>query len=145
MPDRNAEYQATYRRRSAFNAQATLLGWTKLPILSAFITDAGELIVIDKAGNRYGTEAAALAEPEVTHAIVSPADVPAEEFGPRWNKARQKIGATLADLDLSEKDRGWALTAFEQVAANALRAVELLREHTGPDWREAIGLTEDNS
>ncbi len=149
---KQAQYERTARQRALLSMQAVAFGWTKLDTLDAYLTGDGELVVIDKALNRYATtaEAADLISPETPLGsngapLVAPADVPTEEFGPRWNKARQKIGATLADLDLSEKDRGWALTAVEQVAANALRAVELLREHTGPDWREAIGLTEDES
>ena len=138
MTMRNATYQATYRRRSAFNAQATLLGWTKLPILSAYVTDSGELIVIDKAGARYGTEALALAEP--AEIIVAPAEVPTVEFGPRFDRARVKLGAALSELDLSSADHDHAIDVFESLSATLLRGVQLLREHNGPDWREAIGL-----
>lgn len=144
---KQSQYDARSRFRRDRDAQADLLGWTKLDVLSAYVTTGGEIVLFDGQRNRYATTAEAdlmpvIAAPET---IVSPADVPTEEFGPRWNKARQKIGATLADLDLSERDHAWSLSAFEQVAANALRAVELLREHTGPDWREAIGIGDDDA
>ena len=142
MTDRNAQYQATYRRRAAFNAQATLLGWTKLELLSAYLTADGELVVIDKAGSRYGTEATALAPPE--EIIVSPAPIPDTELGPKWQAGRARIGSGVTDLDLTVVDRATALTKLESLAASALRAVEVLRAHSGPDWREQIGLDTDS-
>ena len=141
MTDRNAAYQATYRRRSAFNAQATLLGWTKLEILAAYVTGSSELVVIDKDGARYGTDADALAAPVLApDTLVAPAEIRADEFGPKWQAARERLAKGVATLDLSEKDRAFVLTSFEQLAATALRAVELIREHNGPDWREALGI-----
>ena len=142
MADRNAAYQATYRRRSAFNAQAALLGWTKLELLSAYVTTEGELVVIDKDGGRYGTDADRIVAPvEAPDAIVSPADIAASEFGPKWQAGRERIAKGVAALDLSEKDRAFVLASLEQLAASALRGVEVLRDANGPDWREVIGLT----
>lgn len=149
---KQAQYERTARQRQLLSMQAVAFGWTKLDTLDAYLTGDGELVVIDKELNRYATtaEAADLISPETPLGsngapLVAPADVPAEEFGPKWQKGRKRIAQGVFDLDLSGKDRGEALALFEQGAATMLRAVELLREHTGPDWREAIGLTEDSS
>ena len=140
-------YASRSRKRGYHDAAAIQKSWTRMDVLRAYLTPDGDLVVIDMNDNLYTTvgEAVELYPPETVETqIVAPAEVPDTEFGPKWQAARKRIAAGLAALDLSEKDRGWALSAFEQVAATALRGVELLRTHTGPDWREAIGLTEES-
>ena len=146
-----AQYERVSRQRALLSAQAVLLGWTKLDTLDAYLTHEDELVVIDKELRRYSTtdEAETLISPDVPvgaegKAIVTPADVPAAEFGPRWQAMRAKISYALQDdvgaLDLSTADRAKALENMELLAASLLRAVQVLREHDGPDWRESIGL-----
>ena len=138
--DRQARYQATYRKRLAFRAQATLLGWTKLPVLDAFVTDTGELVVIDKDGTRYGTDASQLITPEEIKPLVEPVKVDVQSFAQRWQQGRQKIGQSVANIDLESDSREEALKLFEELAGLALRGVEILRHYDGPDWREQLGL-----
>lgn len=146
---RGAEYQATYRQRTAFNAQAALLGWTKLDVLGSYLTPDGELIVLDKAGNRYSTtgEAEALAplEPKspALSKLIEAAPVPVEEFGPRWNASRQKTAEALAQADLDGMTRDYALKVFEDGARVLLAGVHALRTVGGPEWREQLGLGPD--
>mgnify|MGYP003601275628 CR=1 FL=1 len=142
-----AQYERTSRLRRTYDVQANMLGWTKLDVLAAYTTDDDDLIVFDKDERRLSGAALPLsAETEnvAAHVIVTPADVPAAEFGPRWQAMRAKISYALQDdvgaLDLSTADRAKALENMELLAASLLRAVQVLREHDGPDWREAIGL-----
>lgn len=146
---KQSEYERVSRQRALLSAQAVLLGWTKLDTLDAYLTHEDELVVIDKELRRYSTtdEAETLISPDVPvgaegKAIVTPADVPAAEFGPRWQKLLPIISKELdgGSLDLSTADRAKALENMELLAASLLRAVQVLREHDGPDWREAIGL-----
>ena len=60
---RQSEYERTARDRAALQAQATLLGWTKLEVLSAYLDGDGELVVIDKERARYGTLASSIQVP----------------------------------------------------------------------------------
>ena len=142
------EYERNAANRQMLRIQAAMFGWSALDTLSAFLTPDGEVIVIDKALNRYATTAEAeklLAPVEAEAAIVAPADRPADTFGPRWQKARQGMADALADgglLDLSVQGHDSALSAAETVAASFLRLVQVLRENNGPDWREQIGLSD---
>ena len=122
-------YASRSRKRGYHDAAAIQKSWTRMDVLRAYLTPDGELVVIDMNDNLYTTvgEAVEIYPPETAE----PAEVSTGNGLP-------------SGVDLSEKDRGWALSAFEQVAANTLRGVELLRTHTGPDWREAIGLTEES-
>lgn len=147
---KQADYERTARNRAGLRLQATMLGWTPLDTLSAFLTVEGDIIVIDKALNRYATtgEAEQLTSPEATTGstpLVEPMTVSGPEFGTRWQAGRVKIGSNVAGLDLTTADRATALSLLEQLAAVSLRGVELLRENTGPDWREAIGLSTEES
>ena len=140
-----AQYERTSRLRRTYDVQANMLGWTKLDVLAAYTTDDDDLIVFDKDERRLSGAALPLsAETEsiAAHVIVTPADVPAAEFGPRWQKLLPIISKELdgGSLDLSTADRAKALENMELLAASLLRAVQVLREHDGPDWREAIGL-----
>lgn len=138
---KQAEYDARSRFRRERDAQADLLGWTKLPVLTAYLTTDGDLVLFDNERNRYSTSAEAQQMvPVIEGSIVQPADVPVEEFGSRWNKGRLKIGNALMALDLTEADRADVLSKFESAAATLLRGVEVLRAANGPDWREQIGL-----
>lgn len=143
MSARAAEYQANYRKRAAFNAQAALLGWSKLDLLGAYLDTEGQLIVIDKAGNRYSTSSDAhliVPPPPVVSKLVTAADVPAHEFGPRWQASRESFGRGIEQLDLDTITHDSALTKMESGAATLLAGVLALRGATGPDWREALGL-----
>lgn len=145
------EYERNAANRHALRIQAAMFGWTKLDALASFLTPDGEVIVIDKDLNRYAAtaEAEQLVAPVVAEAaIVTPADIPLDEVGPRWQKllsAIHKVSAPGGTIDLSARERGEALTNLEQLGASVLRVIQALRETTGPDWREAIGLTESES
>lgn len=138
-----AEYERRSRLRKLYDVQASLLGWTKLDVLSAFITDDGQVVVYDKNESRHSGPALpeAVAPVPIRPAIVSPLDLGDEDFGPRWQAGREKIGARISALDLTETRREDALQIFEELAAVSLRAVELLREHNAPDWQERVGLS----
>lgn len=146
-----AQYERTSRLRKVYDVQANMLGWTKLDVLSTYLTGENELIVFDKDERRLTGSAAPLpaeVERALMREIVAPANVPAEELGLRWQKARQGIHrATEAggSLDLSVGDRGAILSNLETVASSILRAIEVIRDTNGPDWRERIGLIAEDS
>lgn len=148
---KQSEYERNAANRHALRIQAAMFGWTKLDALDTFLTSEGEIIVIDKELNRYAATAEAtklLAPVEAQAAIVAPADTSTGEIGPRWQKllpAIHKVTAPGGTLDLTTRNRGEVLSNLEQLAASVLRVVEALRAHTGPDWREAIGIIEDDS
>lgn len=145
-----AVYERTSRLRRTYDVQANMLGWSKLDVLSAYLTDDDQLVVFDKDERRLTGEAIPLPA-EIENAklpdIVAPADVDARELGPKWQAIRAKIAKNLGDggyLDLAHADRADALQAAESLAASLLRVVQVLREHNGPDWREQIGLETDS-
>lgn len=140
---KQSEYESRSRQRAAFNAQAALLGWSKLDLLGAYLDTEGQLIVIDKAGSRYSTSSDAhliVPPPAVVSKLVDAADVPAQEFGPRWQASRETFGRGIEQIDLDTITHDSALTKMESGAATLLAGVLALRGATGPDWREAIGL-----
>ena len=142
------EYERNARNRHAMLMQATMLGWEAVDILSAFHTPDGDLVVIDKDLKRYATtaEAEQLVNPEAapTAPVVSPADVPVAEFGPRWQSHLKILHRQSADGGILDLMAGRELKDYEkaltQEAGSVLRAVEIIRSLKGPDWREQIGL-----
>ena len=147
---RQREYERRSRQRREIRAAAAFNGWVDLGVLAAFTDpDTGAFMLFDTDGTRYLSNDSALPVPALAQAeIVAPADRPADTFGPRWQKARQGMADALADgglLDLSVQGHDSALSAAETVAASVLRLVQVLRENNGPDWREAIGFTEDKA
>lgn len=148
MPKPQSIYASRSRKRGYHDAAALQKSWTRMDVLRAYVTPDGDLIVIDMDDNLYTTvsEAVEIYPPEDnTPEIVAPASIPDREFGPKWQAARARIAEGVADLDLSEDSRADCLTRFEEGAATMLRAVQVLREHNGPDWREAIGLSDEDA
>lgn len=135
-----AEYERVSRLRKVYDVQANLLGWTKLDVLASYLTPEGELVVFDRQEGRHSGPALPEVSMPARPALVEPHDSPASEYGPRWDDARERFGAALAGLDLSEASREDALSTLSSVAAVLLRGVELIGEADGPDWRESIGL-----
>lgn len=142
---RQAGYEKRSRERKAIRAAAAFNGWVDLDVLAAFTDpDTGAFMVFDPEGTRYLSGDGVLPVPAFTQApppIVAPAEIPAHEFGPRWQERRAVFAKALSALDLSEATRTDALQTFEAQAAALLRGIEILRDTTGPDWREQIGLT----
>lgn len=136
-----AEYERVSRLRKTYDVQANMLGWSKLDLLAAYLTDDDQLVAFTKDEHRISGEAIPLpAEIEAarTVPVVEPLAITPEEFAERWQAGREKIGAQIAKLDLSTIKHADALKLFTELTALSARASEILQSNDGPDWRETL-------
>lgn len=64
----------------AYDTQAVLLGWEKIPVVGAYLTPEGTLVVIDKEQNRYTAKGSRRDESVSTIASAPEETVPASWF-----------------------------------------------------------------
>lgn len=136
-----AEYERRARVRKLYDIQANMNGWEKIDVMRAYMTPDEQVVLFDNNERRLTGEANLFpAGAGPNKPLVEPDDIPATEFGPRWESGHEKMAKGLAALSLSSNSHDAALKGMEQIAASLLRGIELLREYNGPDWREQIGL-----
>ena len=149
---KQAQYERTSRHRQLLSMQAISSGWTKLDTLDAYLTGDGELIVIDKALNRYATtaEAEKIISPETPiggngEPPVAPAEVSTGNGLPNGvdlSVVPQSIAARraleLAGSEHSGTTESEVRTRLAKGASQFLAALKLLDTVHGPEWREKL-------
>lgn len=128
--NKRTEYERTSRARAEMRAAATLLGWSVLDVLGAYLTPENEVVVVTRDGQRYGAK---VSTPQ-SMANSEPVKAP-EPVDTKLAKSVLKAAEKIPDRD---ELLARLKSRLEEVPENA-RAIALIDTLPDtPDWVDSL-------